>query len=438
MAIDKKINNKNDNRGMSLIEILVTIAMILILAGPLINSLLNSRIVNSNARLTQNATTVAQDMAEKFKTIPIEELCQAYQDKYSVDTSTGIYTFSDISVDGPSGEKFLVDITLDPSAYIDGNEDEKNAVNNEKLPGMSSIYGANCIKLYKYYTSADDKLKEMFSDQVNNTTVIDNLYGTYREYLSKETDIDVTCWYSPAIDGYEYSVTLTMKYTLDLTSIDNDHRLFNAPGGNYPGGNYPGGYYPGGYYPPPEGYDSWQDYWDSINNPNPSPNPTPDPDPDPGVFGQKYIVTHTEIVEGASFTNEEVPLIYLICPIFDICNNVNGYCTDKINIRYNYDIRNGGSRPEMRFYVAEQKTTNKLDSTKQQKIYPFNVVVDGKDMSLYESNSRIKFCTNITKPSGSQVLDLTYKFKDSGISIYEMTVEVSEDNKVIAEFISTK
>ena len=115
---------KRNNKGVSLIEVLVTIAMIIILAGPLINSFLNSRIVNSNARLIQNGTTVAQDMAEKFKTIPIEQLCSTYA--YEKNDSTGVYTFKDIAVEGPNKEKFLVDVTLDPNAYKVGNEDKKN------------------------------------------------------------------------------------------------------------------------------------------------------------------------------------------------------------------------------------------------------------------------------------------------------------------------
>ena len=403
MAIDKTfIKLKNDNRGISLIEILVTIAMILILAGPLINSLLNSRIVNSNARLTQNGTTVAQDMAEKFKTVPIEELCETYKDKYVVNATTGIYKFSDIQVNGPSGEKFTVDVTLDPTAYVAGNEGNKNPVNNEKLPGMSSIYGANCIKLYKYYTAADEKLKEMFRNKVNNTRILNNLYGEYRKGLSKDTTIDIKCWYSEATDRYEYNVELKMTYILDLASVNNGARLFNKPNDNGPG----------------HGGDDDDEH-----------------QPASGV----YRVTHTELIEGVSFSSTEDQLIYLICPIFDICNNNFGYCTDKISINYHFDDRNGGTQPDLHFYLAEQETYKKGSTTIKQKINPYNVKVNGLDLSHYNaSTSKLKMCTNLTKPGGANLLDLTYEFKDSGIALYEMTVEVSEKDKVVAEFISTK
>ena len=382
MAIGKTfIKLKNDNRGISLIEILVTIAMILILAGPLINSLLNSRIVNSNARLTQNGTTVAQDMAEKFKTVPIEELCETYKDKYVVNATTGIYKFSDIQVNGPSGEKFTVDVTLDPTAYAAGNEGNKNPVNNEKLPGMSSIYGANCIKLYKYYTAADEKLKEMFKASVRDTNITNNIYGdTYRKGLSKETTIDIKCMYSTVTERYEYNVDIKTKYVFEYTK-----RI-------------------GWYY---------QTKREEAN--------------------------HEERIENVSFSSLEVPMIYLICPIFDICNDNYGYCTDKISINYHFDDRNGGTQPDLHFYLAEQETYKKGSTTIKQKINPYNVKVNGLDLSHYNaSTSKLKMCTNLTKPGGANLLDLTYEFKDSGIALYEMTVEVSEKDKVVAEFVSTK
>lgn len=382
MAIDKISKKiKNDNRGMSLIEILVTIAMILILAGPLINSLLNSRIVNSNARLTQNGTTVAQDMAEKFKTIPIEELCETYNDKYTVDEATGIYSFSNIEVNGPNGEDFKVNVTLDPTAYVSGNEDEKNPVNNEKLPGMSSIYGSNCIKLYKYYTAADEKLGEMFKSKVNNTSITNNIYNdTYRKGLSKETQIIINCEYSSITERYEYDVDINLKYTFSYKT------------------------------------GSW--------------------------WNQRYYtkdVSHQEKIENVSFSVNEVPMIYLICPIFDICTNQYGYCSDEINIKYEFHDTNGGTKPDLYFYLAEQETYKKGSTSIKQKINPANVLVDGSDLLVYNAtSSKLKLCTNITATGNTNLLDLTYKLKDSGISLYEMTVEVSEKDKVVAEFISTK
>ena len=66
MAINKKIKKfKNDNIGMSLIEILVTIAMILILAGPLINSLLNSRILNSKGLVVKIENNIVRAIERK-------------------------------------------------------------------------------------------------------------------------------------------------------------------------------------------------------------------------------------------------------------------------------------------------------------------------------------------------------------------------------------
>lgn len=372
---------KRNNKGVSLIEVLVTIAMIIILAGPLINSFLNSRIVNSNARLIQNGTTVAQDMAEKFKTIPIEQLCSTYA--YEKNDSTGVYTFKDIAVEGPNKEKFLVDVTLDPNAYKVGNEDQKKPVNNEKLPSMSSIYGSNCIKLYKYYTAIDEKLKDYFKPPVvPDQSIVDNLYESRRVGLSKNTSIHVERLYSNATDRYEYEITLTMQYTFKYKQ------------------------------------------------------------PYEHVYTVKT-VEHQEEVKGISFTPQEEHIIYLVCPIFDICNNDGGYCTDKINITYNFYDEDATIKPNVYFYLAEQETYNRGNASLRQRINPYNVNINSTLLPLYISNisnEKLKLCTNIMNPDNVELLDLTYAFKDAGISLYEMKVEVSlkGEDKVVAEFISTK
>lgn len=389
MAIDKMIlKMKKNNKGVSLVEVLVTIAMIVIIAGPLINSLLNSRLVNSNARVIQNGTIAAQDMAEQFKAIEIDELLGKYNDKYEYEESTGIYTFKDISVNGPDGENFLVDVTLDPTAYTSGsgNTDGKVEVNNVSTPGLSSIYGSNCIKLYKYYVAADQDLKEMFAGKVTDSNALSQMYNSQRENLSKSTDIKIVCKYNKNTERYEYNIALDMNY-----------------------------------------YFKYQE----------------------GVNWKTATVKHSEVVEGITFAKEQIHSIYLVCPVFDIyykgteipAATGNMYADDSINITYEMANPTEGIQPNLYFYLAEQETPSANPSANvfNMRLNPSKVKVNNADLSIYNvNNSKLKLCTNMINLDRNKVPNLTYSDKLSGISIYEMNIEVKNKGKVIAEFTTTK
>lgn len=372
--IIKKI--KLNNEGLSLVEVLVTIAMVALMAGTLLNSFLRGMSVNSNARVIQNGTIVAQDKAEEFKALPLEQLLSTYSGNYELEED-GIYAFKDIAVDGPNGEEFLVDIKLDPTTYVEGNGNKLD-LNNIKLPGMSSLHGSNAIMLYKQYAAVDELLVGVFGANLDSDTLNTLYTDAKRRNLSKNTDIVITCTYDASIEKYSYDITLTMKYSY----------------------KYPD-------------------------------------------TGDVVTVQEVKTVEDIMYGADERHTIYLVCPIFDIyTRNIEGdisYSTDMINISYNF-VGEPEDKKNVYFYLAEQEVNNKIDSVKKQKIKPANVKVDSLDLNTYNMNtSTVKLYTNIGNYSDG-LTDLTYKDKESGIALYDMTVRVrlNGEEDVIAEFTSTK
>lgn len=377
---------KKNNKGVSLVEVLVTLAMVVIMAGPLINGFLNAMGVNSNARTIQNGTTVAQDLVEEFEVLPVEQLCGKYEDYLpegflATYEEGDILTFTNIPVEGPNKEKFQVDITLDPTAYNAGGD--KLNVNNVELPGMSSLYASNSIMLYKDYVDADDDMKNLFAATGKlDTDTLENLNtNAHRLKMSKATNITVTCTYNDVTGKYDYDINMVMNYS----------------------------------------------YRKSATN----------------------IVTVTEerLVEDTIFTGDQTHTIYLVCPVFDIYTwySISGmsYGTDSINIEYVYH-----GLPEYKkdvyFYLAEQEVNNKTHPNVRQRINPTNVKVKELE-TVYSINeaskkldreSTIMLNTNI----GKDTADLTYVNQVSGIALYDMKVQVrlAGDSKVIAEFTSSK
>ena len=79
---------KLNNRGMSLIEILVAIIILAVVTGPLLHSFVTAIKLNSKAKEQQRVITAAQSIMEGFKAYTLEELCmQFYQNQATVDPS---------------------------------------------------------------------------------------------------------------------------------------------------------------------------------------------------------------------------------------------------------------------------------------------------------------------------------------------------------------
>ena len=377
---------KKNNKGVSLVEVLVTLAMVVIMAGPLINSFLNAMGVNSNARTIQNGTTVGQDLVEEFEALPVEQLCGIYEEYLPEDflatyEEGDILTFTGIPVDGPNGEKFEVDITLDPTAYnADG---DKINVNNVELPGMSSLYASNSIMLYKDYVDADDDLKNLFAatGELDND-ILENLNtNAQRQKMSKATNITVKCTYNDVSDKYDYDIEMEMSYSYKKSATD------------------------------------------------------------------VVTVTEERLVEDMIFDGDQTHTIYLVCPVFDIYTwaSVGGvsYATDSINIEYVYHGM-PEDKKDVYFYLAEQEVNNKTHPNIRQRINPTNVKVKELETvysitdasKKFDRESTIMLNTNI----GKDTADLTYVNQVSGIALYDMDVQVrlAGDSKVIAEFTSSK
>ena len=386
----RKLNNK----GLSLVEILVTVVIVALISAPIVDSFMHAIRVNSEARLIQNGTAVAQDTAELFEVFSVDALV----DKYDGKEENGVYTFTNISMTGADGEEFEVDVKLDPTAYklgLDAENKKKIEVNEQELPVFSALYGSDSIMLYRQYVGPDESLKTLFASKITDTDILDNIYeDEHKKLITKATTIDISCTQDATNPRkFTYVVTVTIIYTYDGANEVKAEKVLMKT------------------------YDADQIHTIYLLCP---------------IFDRFY--KDANGADGTKF-----------------------YTSDVININYVYD-GNLNDQQELYFYLAEQKIKNKDDSTKWQCISPEKVqisvgtkdgskLIDTNYVNYAEKNNlddtvKFKVYSNV----GDGFLDfenpcgLTYGNYNTGISLYEMevTVRLKGDDDVVTTFNTAK
>ena len=159
------MKRKLNNKGISLVEILVTIAIISLVAIPFLDSFAVGMRINNEARRTADAEQTAQDVAEIFKTMTIKDIVTTYGGVTEADYQDGQDTYTGIVygkekdlagktyVKGAANEKFYVSAELKADPTLD--EAYKFYANKNSVPVMNNLSDSNTILVYDKYTKND-------------------------------------------------------------------------------------------------------------------------------------------------------------------------------------------------------------------------------------------------------------------------------------------
>ncbi|MBD5519723.1 MAG: prepilin-type N-terminal cleavage/methylation domain-containing protein [Lachnospiraceae bacterium] len=173
-----------DNKGFTLIEVLLAVFVLAIVIVPLFHSFVSSHRINGKSKQYMRATTLAQDEMEIFEREKIADLIDPDKFDYLGEDgnpvqpdSDGVYTFIRENIDNNSGSnvsKFDVEVTLDPhrrvldptnpdikDRYYDTNTKELFYMNtiasSDSAVHVQSIRSASNLKGY------DDTIYEYFA-----------------------------------------------------------------------------------------------------------------------------------------------------------------------------------------------------------------------------------------------------------------------------------
>lgn len=188
-----KQHTKLNNKGMSLIEVVVSITLLALVSGVILSSLVASMRAAAKSRDLHRATTVAQNIMEGIKLKTAEEM--AYQFNYPVLADAGGNPVDNFSV--YPATRFQYNISNSVGELYEGTDAEGNPVLKK---------ASNAVPLIQY--------EAYMVNPTLNATLIAATQSAYVEDIK--------------VHSYEFIKDNDKKYMYYMRNIENDGKYFNA------------------------------------------------------------------------------------------------------------------------------------------------------------------------------------------------------------------
>lgn len=228
----KQKAEKLNNKGFSLLEVLIAIIILSIVSIPIIRSFATVAKTNANAKILLRATDGAENMMENMEYQTMEELAIRYdisdQNTITFDNTTGKYHFTikdaaDMPVQLPTG--YYMTISADPTLYPNANAlniaDVKSmSTVDSAVYEMSPLYDAGIYETFDRWNFDANSDQPMLYQRVNadyfkkNLTrtveIVIDKKGTYTDSVTNET-VDLV------------TVELKIRYYFKAKSLYQDY-----------------------------------------------------------------------------------------------------------------------------------------------------------------------------------------------------------------------
>jgi len=160
-----------NNKGFSLIELLISLAILAIVIAPLLNNFVTAAKVSAKARKIQNETVLAQNILEEIKAQSIDETKKTYNDPVPFVITSNKYFLAKKNI-VYCNKTYDALITMDSTKYIGTDPSGvKIGYNTIELPFISQINTSKNVLAVQSY---------------ERILAVENLYGKHLAYCAEQ------------------------------------------------------------------------------------------------------------------------------------------------------------------------------------------------------------------------------------------------------------
>lgn len=248
--MQKNIKISEDNRGFSLLELIVTVVILAIVTAPFLSSFVTASNTNVKSKRIQEANELSQYVIEQCKAMSLVKIENQYgtatdwdkDEDYKIGTDNNYnklatkYEWTIDSANLPEGysDKYTADVLIQPVKTIINS--------NEAIPEIDNLNKKSCAVLKKKINGYDNAYSA--SATCLKDLVVEFTYDDTNPSITKKYKITYTLKY---IDGGSevgtYSETFSYEYLPSLyilyAPINNNDRIRivnNIPETAYPSG----------------------------------------------------------------------------------------------------------------------------------------------------------------------------------------------------------
>lgn len=160
MLVNKEDNHKfnKNNSGFTLLELLISVAILALIVIPILNSFLLSARLNAKANQKHRATMVAENVMEKLKGNTLDEI-EAWTDITQNSSANDVREYR-LESYTDQGKEYNVQIKMDPTSALYKNGEGKQLINDYSFPVIAEVYGNSNAIISQ--SNEDDVAAQMF------------------------------------------------------------------------------------------------------------------------------------------------------------------------------------------------------------------------------------------------------------------------------------
>lgn len=222
-------NKKLNNKGFSLIEVLVSIIILSVVSLPLLTAFILSTKLNNKARANQQVTAAAENVMEEFKNTDLKDMIWKYitdsnctvldiDGNAPVDTETGraktlVFTRNDLDFDGT---KYDVVVTATPRKLMDSDTELFRSISKPIImdPARDDVMVLDITKDESAYNS----IKAQVLTKINDSSYNIIAGTTNRHHVYSESELLMT----------KVEITRNITITVKDNPSNADERIVNG------------------------------------------------------------------------------------------------------------------------------------------------------------------------------------------------------------------